>query len=197
MPHPHDGFIVVRGYRLRKQTTVFSIPAARSLPMISACFEPLTRPDARILILGSLPGQMSLRLERYYANPQNAFWRIMAATFGFPPDLPYPERIAALQKHRIAVWDVCASAFRPGSLDSNISQMVVNDFHSFFTTHPAIGLICFNGTTAEKLYRKNVLRTLSKPFSELPAKPLPSTSPAHAGMTFAEKLALWKPALTE
>ena len=165
--------------------------------MLSTCFPPLARPDARILILGSLPGQMSLRLNQYYGQPRNAFWRIMAATFNFPPDLPYEQRVAALQSHKIAAWDVCASAFRPGSLDSNLSDIVLNDFQSFFTTNPSIRLICFNGHTSEKLYRRNVLPTLPKPFAEIPTHHLPSTSPAHAGMTFAQKLAQWKPALTE
>jgi len=165
--------------------------------MLSTCFPPLARPDARILILGSLPGQMSLRLNQYYGQPRNAFWRIMAATFGFSPDLPYKERVAALQTHKIAAWDVCASAFRPGSLDSNISQVVPSDFESFYTTHRAIALICFNGKTAENLYSKNVLRTLSEPFATIPAIQLPSTSPAYAGLTFEQKLAQWRPALTE
>ncbi len=165
--------------------------------MLSICLEPLARSDARILILGSLPGQISLQLGQYYAKPQNAFWRIMAATFHFPSDLPYPDRVAKLQNHQIAAWEVCASAFRPGSLDSNISQVVVNDFESFFKTHPSIGLICFNGKTAEKLYLRNVQPTLPNPFAEIPTRSLPSTSPAHAGMTFAKKLAQWKQALAE
>lgn len=165
--------------------------------MLSTCLPPLARPDARILILGSLPGQMSLRLGQYYAKPQNAFWRIMAATFNFPPDLPYDDRVAVLQSHHVAAWEVCASAYRPGSLDSSISQVVVNDFESFFKTHSAIRLICFNGQTSEKLYRSKVLPTLPRVFSEIPTRSLPSTSPAHAGMSFAQKLAQWKPALTE
>jgi hypoxanthine-DNA glycosylase len=165
--------------------------------MLSTCFQPLARPNARLLILGSLPGQMSLQLQQYYGQPRNAFWRIMAETFNFSPDLPYEDRVAALQSHRIAAWDVCASAFRPGSLDSNISQVVPNNFQAFFKTHKVIRLICFNGHTAEKLYRRSVLPTLSKPFTEIPTRSLPSTSPAHAGMTFAHKLAQWKSALTE
>jgi double-stranded uracil-DNA glycosylase len=181
---------------LRKQTTVFS-RTAHTFPMHSTCLPPLARSDARILVLGSLPGQMSLQLGQYYAKPQNAFWRIMAATFHFPPNLPYPNRVVELQNHKIAAWEVCASAYRPGSLDSNISQVVVNDFKSFFQSHPLIGLICFNGQTAEKLYRRNVLLTLPKPFADIHTRSLPSTSPAHAGMTFAQKLAQWKPALTE
>ena len=125
--------------------------------MLSTCLPPLARSDARVLILGSLPGQKSLQLGQYYARPQNAFWRIMASTFHFPADLSYADRVAELQNHKIAAWEVCASAFRPGSLDSNISQVVVNDFESFFKAHPSIGLICFNGQTAEKLYCRNVL----------------------------------------
>jgi double-stranded uracil-DNA glycosylase len=165
--------------------------------MLSICFPPLAQPDARTLILGSLPGQMSLQLNQYYGQPRNAFWRIMAATFNFPPDLPYEERVAALQSHGIAAWDVCASAFRPGSLDSNLSDIVINDFRAFFNTHKAIRLICFNGKTSERLYRQSVLPSLPKRSAGIPAIQLPSTSPAHAGMSFAQKLARWKTALTE
>ena len=165
--------------------------------MLSTCLPPLARPDARILILGSLPGQMSLQLGQYYAKPQNAFWRIMAATFNFSADLPYAARVAEMQSHKIGAWEVCASAFRPGSLDSNISQVIVNDFEAFFRAHPAISRICFNGKTAESLYRRNVLATLPKDLGNIPMLSLPSTSPAHAGLSFAQKLAQWKPALTE
>jgi hypoxanthine-DNA glycosylase len=164
--------------------------------MLSTCLPPLARSDARILILGSLPGQMSLQLGQYYAKPQNAFWRIMAATFDFSPDLAYADRVTQLQNHKVAAWEVCASAFRPGSLDSNISQVVVNDFESFFKKHPSINQIYFNGKTAETLYRRNVLPTLPRPFSEIPTRSLPSTSPANAGMTFAAKLESWRTVLT-
>jgi hypoxanthine-DNA glycosylase len=163
--------------------------------MNSSCFQPIARPDARILILGSLPGQMSLRLGQYYGQPRNAFWRIMAAIFGFAPNLPYDERVAALERQRIAAWDVCASAFRPGSLDSNISQVVVNDFQSFFAAHPAIRLICFNGKAAENLYRTKVLPNLPAAMARMETRKLPSTSPANAGIPFEQKLFQWSDAL--
>jgi len=80
-------------------------------------FPPIAAPDARLLILGSLPGQMSLARQQYYAQPQNAFWRIMGVLFGAGLDVPYEQRAGILMANRIALWDVCKTASRPGSLD--------------------------------------------------------------------------------
>ena len=88
--------------------------------MLSQSFPPIADPDARLLILGSLPGQESLRQQQYYAHPRNAFWRVMEAVLGIPTDTPYPQRCQALMDAGIALWDVCASARRPGSLDGAI-----------------------------------------------------------------------------
>ena len=76
--------------------------------------------NARVLILGSMPGAESLRQQQYYAFKHNAFWRIMGELYGFPVETPYPERLAILKAHRIALWDVLAECERPGSLDSSI-----------------------------------------------------------------------------
>jgi len=163
--------------------------------MHSSCFEPIAGYDARILILGSLPGAESLRLGQYYANPRNCFWRIMSEVLGFSLDLPYADRIIQLQQHRIALWDVCASAYRAGSLDSKISQAIVNDFESFLTAHTEIALICFNGKASETLYSKSVWPLRPERLAQIPTKQLPSTSSANAQMTFVQKLAPWTGAL--
>ncbi len=162
----------------------------------SAGFPPVSDGDARVLVLGSLPGVRSLEQTQYYAQPQNAFWRIMGELVGAAPELPYEQRLQRLVQARIALWDVVAEAVRPGSLDSSIvsATVVVNDFGSFFAAHEHIERICFNGQTAEKLFRRHVVSELGSlvPQTRLV---LPSTSPANAGVSYAEKLRRWRSAL--
>jgi len=161
--------------------------------MHDKCFPPIADPHARVLILGSLPGQVSLQRQQYYALPQNAFWKIMERLFGAGPALPYEERVQRLVRNGIALWDVCAAAQRPGSLDASIvhSSVVPNDLASFIETHPGIGLICFNGGKAAELYRRLVLPGLPAAVRAIRYETLPSTSPAHAAMPFEEKLTRW------
>jgi hypoxanthine-DNA glycosylase len=163
----------------------------------SSGFPPVARRDARVLILGSLPGVRSIQAQQYYAQPQNAFWRIMGELVGAGPELAYAARLRALTSQRIALWDVAAAAVRPGSLDSAIVQGSVeaNDFGAFLAAHRRIGLICFNGAKAAELYRRLVLPGLDEPYATLPTERLPSTSPAHAGMPYARKLEAWSSAI--
>jgi len=165
--------------------------------MHDKCFPPIADAHARVLILGSLPGQVSLQRQQYYALPQNAFWKIMERLFGAGPALPYEERVQRLVRNGIALWDVCAAAQRPGSLDASIvhSSVVPNDLASFIETHPGIGLICFNGGKAAELYRRLVLPGLPAAVRAIRYETLPSTSPAHAAMPFEEKLTRWAAAL--
>ena len=160
---------------------------------LSRGFPPIADDRAHILILGSLPGQKSLEMGQYYAQPYNAFWRIMGDLFGAGPALPYPARVERLVACGIAVWDVLAAGERPGSLDSAIvpSSIVINDFGQFFARHRAIELVCCNGQKAAQLYRRRVLPTLPSAPAALPVAVLPSTSPAHASLSLAEKLARW------
>lgn len=161
--------------------------------MYSNGFPPVADKAARVLILGSLPGQTSLRLQQYYAQPRNAFWKIMGRLFGAEPGLPYSERTRRLIECRVALWDVCAAAHRPGSLDASIrhSSVVPNDLAAFIASHPHIRLICFNGAKAAELYRRAVQPHPPDAFLPIRYEALPSTSPAHASMTFEEKLARW------
>jgi hypoxanthine-DNA glycosylase len=163
----------------------------------SQSFAPITAPSSAILILGSLPGQRSLAEQQYYAQPRNAFWKIMGALFDAGPELPYAERTAQLTQNAIALWDVVASAERPGSLDSAIvpSSVVVNNFRGLFETHAGIELVCFNGAKAAELYDRQVLPTLDGDFDHIRYERLPSTSPAHAAMRYEEKLERWSVAL--
>ena len=164
---------------------------------LATSFAPLARADARFLILGTLPGQASLAAQRYYAHPQNAFWPILATHLGFDATAPYASRVAALLDARIAVWDVCGTAMRAGSLDSALVRRSIqpNDFATFFAAHGEIGRVAFNGATAAALYRRHVVPHLPPEWADLVQTCLPSTSPAHARMPRAEKQSLWLAAL--
>lgn len=156
-------------------------------------FAPVARPDARVLILGTLPGQVSLQMGQYYAQPRNTFWKIMGELVGAYPGLSYEERLQRLLEARIALWDVCEAASRPGSLDASIegATVVVNDFQEFLEAHSAIQMVYFNGAKAEALYRRRVLAK-SEHARGLPRITLPSTSPANAALAFEAKLSRWR-----
>ena len=159
----------------------------------SSGFAAVADHEARLLILGTLPGRVSLARREYYAQARNAFWPIMGALVGAAPDLPYPRRLERLVAARIALWDVCAAATRPGSLDSAIDprSIVANDFHAFFAAHPRIAIVCFNGAAAESLFRRIVRPTLGAQPPRLEMRRLPSTSAAHAALSYERKLAAW------
>jgi len=153
-------------------------------------FPPVAKPDARILILGSMPGQASLDANQYYAHPRNLFWRIMGELTGAGPDVAYDKRMDILISKQIALWDVLQSCVREGSLDADIQKEVANDFSGFFKSHPYITHIFFNGQKAFKTYqscRFESTATLSV---------LPSTSPAHAALSFDDKLQMWSKILS-
>ena len=156
-------------------------------------FAPIADARAHTLILGSMPGAASLRAGQYYAHRQNQFWRIMAELLGWPPDLSYATRIEALRGRRIALWDVLQSCVRPGSLDAAITDEMPNDFAKFFRAHADIERVFFNGAKAEASFRKHGGR---EKFPDLHYTRLPSTSPAHAGMSFRQKLAAWAPTVS-
>lgn len=157
------------------------------------CFAPVAKRDATTLILGSLPGRRSLEMQQYYAHPHNAFWKLIGTVFDADATLPYARRVRILTSHRIALWDVLAAAERPGSLDSSIvhASALANDFQEFFRAHPQIRRVFFNGRKAEEMYRRFVLPALGSEFAVIRYECLPSTSAAHAGMTFARKLVAW------
>lgn len=161
-------------------------------------FPPVIDECARVLVLGSLPGRASLEAGQYYAQPQNAFWRIMGALVGAGPELEYAERLARFKGSALGLWDVLAAGQREGSLDSAIvrATAIINDFARLFERYRRIELVCFNGRTAEQLYRRRVLPNLPGKFAGIPLQALPSTSPAHAGMPFAAKLERWSILLT-
>jgi len=155
-------------------------------------FPPISRPDARLLILGSMPGRESLAQQRYYAHPRNGFWPIVTKLFNLTAT-DYEQRVQQLVQTRVAVWDVLKACFRKGSLDSDIDgkTLVSNDFQRFYRNHPQIRRVFFNGAKAESIYRKHVLPGLDSAAADLELVRLPSTSPAHAALSLDEKAAAW------
>ena len=163
-----------------------------------ASFPPVAAADARLLILGSIPGRESLRQQQYYAHPRNAFWRIIGEIFGAASDLDYAGRLELLTASGIALWDVIGNCRRQTSLDSDIEpeSVAVNDFTRFLAAHRLISAVCFNGGTAEATFRRRIMPTLDPGLRPLALHRLPSTSPAHAGMPYEEKLARWHAVLS-
>ena len=161
-------------------------------------FEPLARPHAHTLILGSMPGRESLRQARYYAHPRNCFWPVICELLCLQKH-DYPATVKSVVQLGYAIWDVLHSCSRASSLDSDIVESTIrpNDFASFFVAHPRIRRVFFNGAKAEALYRRHVLPDLPTEFQDLFYRRLPSTSPAHAAMTLEEKRQAWRKILAE
>ncbi len=153
-------------------------------------FPPVAPPKARVLVLGSMPSVESLNQGFYYAHPRNAFWRIMAEVFGEPFPADIPARVALLERHDIALWDVLESCERRGSLDSAIREPAANDFDGLFRRCPRIERVLFNGGTAERLFMKHGAAYLAgREWARMP-----STSPAYT-LSYERKLTQWRQAL--
>lgn len=162
---------------------------------VVSSFAPIEGESAHVVILGSMPGVASLTAGQYYAHPQNTFWKIMEVIFGISATADYEERIDALKRSNIALWDVLESCIRPGSMDAAIDMgsAKTNDIAALLRRQPEISVICFNGSTAENIFKKRVLPTIGD-FSVRYIR-LPSTSPAHAAMSFENKVNAWRDAI--
>ena len=156
-------------------------------------FAPIAAPDARVLILGSLPSVKSIQKHEYYGNPQNTFWRVMGELFGAGPEFAYADRSEKLQCHGIAVWDVLHSSIRPGSMDAaiDLASAAPNDFQMFYDEHPLLELLCFNGKKAAELYQRLVAPQGISTINAVEFRTMPSTSPAYASIKFDEKVRRW------
>jgi double-stranded uracil-DNA glycosylase len=156
-------------------------------------FAPIAAADAKVLILGSMPGVESLARQQYYAHPRNAFWFIIERLTRQSQALDYPQRAALLREHGIALWDVLRACRRRGSLDSAIEHdsVVANDFAEFLHEHRAITDVFFNGATAEQAWKRHVLKQIGPHYAYLNYRRLPSTSPAMASLKPEQKLEQW------
>ena len=153
----------------------------------SQSFSPIIGKSPKFLFLGTMPGKTSLRQEQYYAHPQNLFWKIIFQLFNSEFMENYLEKIVFLKQNNIALWDVCQSCYRKGSLDSYIQKEIPNHIPNLIEQNPTINKIIFNGKKAKKLYKKH-FEFLNKIeyFTVL------SSSPANAAFTFEQKLENWK-----
>lgn len=152
-----------------------------------ASFPPVVRADTRVLILGSLPGERSLAEGRYYAHPQNRFWQLAGGAIGRElEELAYEARLDALLDAGVGLWDTVASARRAGSLDTAIREAEHNSLSDLAAGLPELRAVAFNGATSAKIGSRQLAG------SGLALLPLPSSSPAHAAMSVAEKLRLWR-----
>lgn len=149
-------------------------------------FSPYANPDAKVLILGSMPGERSLELNQYYGHPMNRFWRLMANICGTELPSLYEDRLMMLSQNQIALWDVAAKAVREGSLDSAIKDVEPNDIMALIDSLPSLTCIAFNGKKAEQLFVKYFRRTEGLYYLSLP-----STSPANAGCSLDSLIKQW------
>ena len=147
-------------------------------------------PEARVMIVGSMPSVKSLADAQYYAHPRNAFWPILFDVFGVTPTDDYEAKKALIRDNGLALWDAAQSCEREGSLDSNMRDVAYNDFAALYARCPHIHTVLCNGGTAHALFVKSgfagdrrVLR-------------MPSTSPAYT-MPYAKKLEIWKETLNQ
>lgn len=150
--------------------------------------------DARVLVLGSMPGSASLQQARYYAHPRNRFWPLMAELAGVAPALSYGERLAALQQAGIGLWDVIGQCRRTGSLDADIvrGSEVPNALPSLIAGLPGLHLVACNGATAYRAFQRFIIPQLSAP-PRWTVLSLPSTSPANAAFSLDRLRAAWQP----
>lgn len=150
-------------------------------------FGPIEDKDCLILILGTIASEESLRRGQYYGHGKNKFWPLIYALFEEEYEDDYEKRKRFLLSRGIALWDVVKSCERQGSLDSNIRNPVINDFESFFKSHPRIKRVFFNGRKAYDLFKRNV----GFDNGDMKFTYLKSTSPAHAAASFEDKLEDW------
>lgn len=159
---------------------------------------PVCPESPRLLILGSMPGQQSLQQQQYYAHPRNGFWPIISQILNYPVEQTYQQRLEMLIKEQIALWDVVSECIRPGSLDSSIQTESIrpNPLADWLTKQASVTTVCFNGAKAEQLFNRYITPDLKTLNRELVLHRLPSTSPAHASMTLAQKRQHWQRALS-
>lgn len=147
-------------------------------------------PEARVMIVGSMPSVKSLADAQYYAHPRNAFWPILFDVFGVTPTDDYEARKALICDNGLALWDAAGVCEREGSLDSNMRNVIYNDFAALYARCPHIHTVLCNGGTAHALFLKSGFAGDRRVIR------MPSTSPAYT-MAYARKLEIWKETLNQ
>ena len=158
--------------------------------MICVSFPPVHSPNARVLIVGSMPSVKSLEEAQYYAHPRNAFWPILFEVFGWERTDDYAQKKRLVVENNLALWDAARECEREGSLDSDMRKVTYNDFGALFEVCPQIHTVLCNGGTAHRLFIKSGYA------GERRVIRLPSTSPAYT-MAYDKKLEAWRGALED
>lgn len=157
---------------------------------ISVGLGPVADSESELLILGTLPGKVSLQTQQYYANSSNYFWRIISGIFDETIPNSYEGRLNVLKRHHIALWDVLKSADRVSSLDSDIKNPSVNDILGFISAHPNLRVVGFNGKEVEDYFRRFIgIHNLPE---NIRAVSLPSSSSSNTHLKLDGKISLWK-----
>jgi hypoxanthine-DNA glycosylase len=154
-------------------------------------FPPIKGNQPKILILGTMPSVISLRNNEYYANPMNAFWKIIFAIRGTNSSSIYEEKKHLIQEMNLALWDICHTCIRQGSADSDIHNEIANPIIALLAENPSIRTIIFNGQAAQKLFHRHF-----KTIENINLITLPSTSPAYT-LPFQKKLEVWESTLNQ
>ena len=155
-------------------------------PPLQHCFPPIVSPDTSLLVLGSLPGAVSLARRQYYAHPQNQFWRLMGAVIGCElATLDYDARLEALLGARVGLWDSVATATRKGSLDADIRLHAASDLATLAGTLRGLRAVAFNGGTSARIGRAQLAGV-----EGIDLVDLPSSSPAYT-LAFEKKRDAW------
>ncbi|RDW18125.1 DNA-deoxyinosine glycosylase [Oceanobacillus arenosus] len=154
-------------------------------------FPPILPQNPKVLILGSMPGEISLEKQEYYGNPRNHFWPILFELFNEEPIEKYEDKVTFAKSNRLALWDSIGSCYRQGSLDSNIVDEEANDIIGLLEDYPSIRLIACNGTKSYTTFKKNFDLT---GYPAVQVLKLPSTSPIPGKYTksFTGKVEAWR-----
>lgn len=159
--------------------------SARSAPSLHG-FPPVINRNAERLILGSFPSEASLAAAQYYAHPRNQFWPLLSDLLGESlTALPYRARLRRVLAHRLAIWDVLQACDRTGSGDASIRNQTANPFAELRRLAPNLSVVAFNGQTAGRYASEFAAAGFQTTV-------LPSSSPAHAGRSYQQKLAIWR-----
>lgn len=159
--------------------------------MLKISFPPIVNQNSKILLLGTMPGEKSLKQQEYYAHGRNQFWKLIFSIFNEPFTNNYGLKTQLLLNKGIALWDVLQHCDRRGSADNNISNETPNDFANFYQVYPLIKHVFFSSGKTELLYHTYVGKNEALTFHNLP-----SPSGANTWKTFDEKLHDWKTILS-
>ena len=175
---------------LTRKKTESETYTAKGMTTVTEGLEPIADSESEILILGTLPGKVSLKTKQYYANPTNQFWTVISNIFNDTIPTSYEEKLKVLKRNHLALWDVLKAANQDSSLDSDITNPVANDILGFITKHPKLRVIGFNGGKAETYFRTYIgLHNLP---GTVHTVSLPSLSSSNTHSTVADKIGLWK-----